>query len=257
MALNQQIVRTALFRPRNSNIINIYQRKIIKYGRFQEVHDYKQVRLSFKPTQSVRKRDIHKPKSYFSMLRSKQKIIQIIKANHQAHGTFKTVFFTSTFRKQYKNRKVTDKYFRNFIRRLNKYANKKILYISVPETHRNGAYHYHTIFFNLPYISKTLIEKQLWSYGYTNIQSPRNIKSISNYVSKYVTKAINSQTKKNQKTYLSSRGLILPKTEYTMDGQDVRGKLINQYQGKHKTIKTYESNLHISQTHGGSEQEHK
>lgn len=250
MAKNSVLFKTALYRSKHSKLVNLYTTKIIDYGKYQEHHQYKKVRASFKPQEHVRKRNNDKPKSYYSLSRAKSKIIQIIEANHKEHGNFRSAFFTSTFRRQYKSRKTVDRLYRNFVRRYSRYLGYELRYIAIPELHKSGAIHFHSIFFNTPYIDKHKLEDHIWKYGRTNIQSPDDVKNISAYCAKYVTKAIHTQTKKGQKTYLSSRGLHLPKVSYTLNELQPAHKKLLTIDLNHKRIIKYEK-LHIHQAREG------
>lgn len=224
----------------NPNIVHLYTTKIITYGRYQEHHIYKKVRASFKPQANVRKRNTKKPKSYYALSRAQQKVLQIIEANHLQHGNYRTVFFTPTFKEQYTDRKQTDYLFRQFIKRLNRYCGHNIKYIAVPERLKNDVIHYHCVIFNLPFINAKYLDRQIWTYGHCDISVIKNIRSIQAYVSKYITKELFSQSVHGQKTYLSSRGLLLPQVRFTIAEDAPNQTPLFKKEYEHKTIVKYE-----------------
>lgn len=96
----------------------------------------------------------------------------------------------------------------------------KFNYLAVPERHKSGQIHWHMM---TGYFEPKLIDSGKeyrntpiyncpeWEFGFTNIQSVRSKKKISNYVSKYITKDLmDSPARRNKKKYWASRSLELP-----------------------------------------------
>ncbi|WP_113673881.1 hypothetical protein [Vallitalea guaymasensis] len=124
--------------------------------------------------------------------------------------------------------------------------NPDMRYIVVPELHKDGAYHFHGIFSNIPNVKmidsgiysfgkytwkkekipeKLLKECRLiynmgrYNYGYSDIQKVEDSKKTANYICKYITKELVVATK-NKKRYWASRNLNKPVvTEMLLDGQ--------------------------------------
>jgi hypothetical protein len=92
-------------------------------------------------------------------------------------------------------------------------------YIGITELHKNGNYHFHLLVFNLPFLSISQWKKY-FPHGYIDIQLLKNIKNISAYFVKYMTKEFFSQNELNKKMYFSSRGLNRPKTLYKKEEID-------------------------------------
>jgi len=112
-----------------------------------------------------------------------------------------------TFAENMTDLKIANKLFRAFIRRLNKLFNLKTKYISVIEFQKRGAVHYHVLFFNLPFFNIHDFE-ECWSHGYTNVQALHNIKNVSAYVAKYLSKETFDNRLHGQKVFFSSRNLL-------------------------------------------------
>lgn len=222
---SQRIVQAKLRHSRLSNIIDFYYVKTIDYGIYTHITDYKKVRCRFKQNRRTytTKKDARKQAS--SIKRAKDRVYQIVEANRKAFKKRgrKNVFFTLTTKDQLKDYKESNKKIKAFIRRLNKYCGYPIKYIIVPELHESGAIHYHGVFFNLPYIPVKTLRYNIWKYGYVDIQLPKGIKSISRYLTKYLTKDFQENTPVNTKLYFCSRGLSYPQTRFS--DQVPRGKI--------------------------------
>ncbi|WP_113673778.1 hypothetical protein [Vallitalea guaymasensis] len=117
-----------------------------------------------------------------------------------------------------------------------KKSNPDMKYIVVPELHKDGAYHFHGIFSNIPNVKmidsgiysfgkytwkkekipeKLLKECRLiynmgrYNYGYSDIQVVEDSKKTANYICKYITKELVVATK-NKRRYWTSRNLNKP-----------------------------------------------
>lgn len=235
-------IKYSLFKGYNDQeqkIINVYRHKIIQYGKFTQVHDYFKFKLTFSSKRTTGKRDILKPKTDYSFARTQQKVFQIIEANHRQHGPFKPVFATLTFADQYHERKKTDRLVALFIKRLNRYVGHKIMYIFVPERHQSGAIHYHGVFFNLPFIPIKILSEQIYGYGYIDVQIPKKLKSITGYISKYITKDVFKMIDKQKKSYLIPKGLIHPVTRFDFFEPTDRMVIINKKYLPHSLVIKY------------------
>lgn len=202
-----------------SQVNRIYYVKNVYYGDNCDTYDYSTVKVSFKQRERTTEKAKKYTKSDFAVQRARERVYRIIEANKKRFTNRKrrSVFFTLTTKDQIKDHKESNKKIKVFIRRLNEYCGYKIKYIIVPELHKSNAIHYHGVFFNLPYIPVRILSRDIWKYGYTDIQLPRKIRSIASYLSKYLTKDFQENTPKGTKTYFCSRGIVLPTTEFTTE----------------------------------------
>jgi len=117
-----------------------------------------------------------------------------------------------------------------------KKTNPDMKYIVVPELHKDGAYHFHGIFSNIPNVAmvdsgvysfgkytwkKETIPPNLldkcrliysmgrYNYGYSDIQKVEDSKKTANYICKYITKELVVATK-GKRRYWASRNLNKP-----------------------------------------------
>jgi len=135
------------------------------------------------------------------------------------NGTpFRAVFLTLTFRDSIRDMGQANGYFTLGIQRLNydlfKTKTNKLKYVAVPEfqdKNRSGVIHYHVLFFNLPYMHRIYDRiRDIWSYGHVNVQSVARVKSVSSYLSKYLTKSATDPRLAGYKKYFASKGLFKP-----------------------------------------------
>lgn len=162
-----------------------------------------------------------------SLQRTDQRLRRLINANIGKHGSHTDKFITLTFKNNITDHDTANKEFRNFIRRLNYHVFKKqsgLAYIAVIERQDRGALHYHTIFFNLPYIpQKKLLE--IWRNKKDkrglHVKRIDNINNVGAYVVKYIQKdlralmfenndSLSTAYAKGKKLYFSSRNLYTP-----------------------------------------------
>jgi len=200
-----------------SKILETYYVKLIKYGIYTDVYDYKKVRALFRYNRGTYIKRTTGKKQAFSLSRAREKIYRIVEANtiREKKARKRTVFVTLTTADQISDYKESNKKIKAFIRRLNKYLGYKSKYIIVPELHKSGAIHYHAVFFNLPFIPVEKLRYEIWTFGYVDIQIPKNIKKIGAYLSKYLTKNFHKNTPLHTKLYFTSRGLSYPHTTFT------------------------------------------
>lgn len=126
-----------------------------------------------------------------------------------------TQFLTFTFAENIQDFRQANYIYTKFIQRFNYFlTGKKITflkYITVPEQQKRGSIHYHSVFFNLPFIKQSYDQiRTLWRKGTQGTANQEtitgNIHKVSSYISKYVTK----QTQLNTKSYFTSRNLTRP-----------------------------------------------
>lgn len=130
-------------------------------------------------------------------------------------------FYTFTTREPYFNRKEFTRLFTDFIRRLERFLDLKVVYIAVPEQHdsentqenRRYSYHFHALFFNLPYQSNRQIE-EIWRLGIVKIKA---IPVKDGYMGLcYVLKYITKENMLNERISMP-RSILRPTVEYNLD----------------------------------------
>lgn len=128
------------------------------------------------------------------------------------------VFVTLTFKEDVRNIETANKIFTLFIKRLNFFVvqdkRAELKYINVIEfqdKNRDGVIHYHTLFFNLPFVYKKRLEK-IWDQGFVKIKKVDRIKNLAGYMSKYMVKGFDDPRLDGKKRYFPSRNLIKPIT---------------------------------------------
>ena len=168
-----------------------------------------------------------------SVYRSKKRVRLLVNAN--AYQWFKTrgkpyipIFITFTFKEDIRDIDKANHLYTNFIKKLNYEINKQkkkktkqhdLQYLAVIEfqdENREGVIHYHTLFFNLPFMERIYDQiKRIWKHGHTNVESLKDIikdaKYIANYIVKYMSKSLRDGRLKGKKKYFTSRNLLKPK----------------------------------------------
>jgi len=168
--------------------------------------------------------------------RARQHIRRLIMANI---GESPPVFLTLTFKQNLKDLKVANHQFTNYIKRLNRFIGFKAKYITIIEFQKRGAIHYHSVYFNLPFIKINILEHKIWKQGWTNIQAIKEkdltkIKHVGAYISKYLEKQNIDKRLIGQKCYFTSRNIKHPEEYKKKENID---KIL-----EHITIKeTYQS----------------
>lgn len=104
--------------------------------------------------------------------------------------------------------------YRKFIQRLNYhlFKDKKshFKYVTVPEFQERGSLHYHSIFFNLPYIPIDDL-LQIWKHGSVEIGAVDDLERSSQYMTKTLRPEKQDERLIGQKCYLKSQGLYKAK----------------------------------------------
>ena len=178
-----------------------------------------------------------------SVVRSRMKLYQLIKANENYSPEYSNLFVTLTFDPAlYKDNDLHDLKFCNTEFRSSMVKLRYLLgynpqYISVHERQpQSGNIHYHVLFFNLPFIpvdddyfdkysdspvmlSKVTVSftwRDFWSFGFVDVKKLDLIDNVAGYISKYVSKDFSDSDASllNKKFYTSSRGLNKPQLLY-------------------------------------------
>jgi len=127
----------------------------------------------------------------------------------------KTIFITYTFASNIENVQEANKEWSLYVKRFDYWLMskgfEKAKYITVIEFQKRGAVHYHTLYFNIPYIQNLKIDvARIWQLGFIKIISLDNVKYVASYVVKYLQKGLIDKRLIKQKAYFSSRNLKRP-----------------------------------------------
>jgi len=125
---------------------------------------------------------------------------------------FVPLFVTLTFAENVQDIPTANKEFMLFVKRFNwtvfRSRRAHLKYVTVVEFQERGAIHYHSIFFNCPFVP-SLIERlaEIWRHGRPHFNKVRHVKNVGAYMVKYMTKEAQDERLKGKKTYFSSQGL--------------------------------------------------
>lgn len=175
-----------------------------------------------------------------SVRRASTQMKRLISANHQKHLETENTYFTTKFLtltladRSLLFLEKTNPLFTDFIRRLNRhiYGNdlkqRKLIYIAVPERQEDGVVHYHTLFFNMPFIAQKTLQ-DIWESGLDDViatpANPKGIKGIVDirvkrswkicfYLTKYLTKNFHDPILAGRRKYFPSLKLLRPENVY-------------------------------------------
>ncbi len=156
------------------------------------------------------------------LARTRAQLRRLITANATAWDCM-PLFVTYTFAENITNLREANYLFGIYNKKLKRRLGRKVKYLTVPEFQKRGAVHYHTIYFDVPYIhGLKKILRETWGYGFIDLKTIRKIKNIGAYVSKYLRKDSGDIRLNRQKGYFCSKGLKQP---YEMKNQ----KFIDTY----------------------------
>lgn len=144
----------------------------------------------------------------YSVSRTRRIIRQIIHNN--ITDIQKVSFLTLTFRSEkYFDYSAAVYEFTKFIKRL-KYnffeKNYKLKYLAVPEKQKRRVWHFHVILFDVPYLYNEKLA-EIWGLGFIKINQVKDVKGLSDYICKYITKQFVENFEKGKKRVFTSRGL--------------------------------------------------
>lgn len=106
-----------------------------------------------------------------------------------------------------------------------------VQYIVVPELHKDGAYHFHGLFANIPvdYAGKHRIGKRIsdvfhcpyFTYGFQSFIPARSSKACSFYIIKYITKSLCAVSKSKRRYWYSHSTITLaPEIKLFLSAED-------------------------------------
>lgn len=159
-------------------------------------------------------------RSESSFFRAKAKVRHLIDCNmSQEDSTLRPRFVTFTFKENVTDIKEANAEYTNFVRRFNYalgFKHATLQYVTVIEFQKRGAVHYHSVFFNLPYIQNIYdTMTAVWRNGFVISEKTDTIKNPSSYMCKYMTKSMNDKRLFGKKCYSTSQNLKQPQTIYT------------------------------------------
>jgi hypothetical protein len=111
-------------------------------------------------------------------------------------------FLTTTFKENLTDLTQTNYHYKKFIQRLEYKLQRHLHYVTVHEKQERGAIHYHSLFFNLPKIDHSYIQKE-WG-GHVWIKNVYKTKGLFSYLTKYLTKSFEDETLKGKKRYFQT-----------------------------------------------------
>lgn len=160
------------------------------------------------------KRDVNKEKLSNNIARARSKIFEYAICNEFEY------FVTLTVNGQYLDRYDLKEYIKKlsqFIRDYRKKYNANVQYLLIPEKHIDGAWHMHGLLKGIPkeHLKINKYGYKDWEeyskrFGYISIDEIKNQIAVSKYITKYISKSIDTGrgvTDKESKLYYCSRGL--------------------------------------------------
>lgn len=188
--------------------------KIIQYGDFTELYEYGRVfkenfkKVIYENKEKIEKKvqDYNMERAIFSVNRSKKTIRRLLEQNFTNKKNVS--FLTLTFAENLTDVKTANIYFKKFIRQLRRF-DSSVSYLAVIEFQKRGAVHYHVVL-SAPFIPREKMCK-MWSYGSWDLHKLRKIKSISAYVTKYISKGLFDSRFAGIKVFQRSKNLIAPR----------------------------------------------
>ena len=134
-------------------------------------------------------------------------------------------FVTLTLDKNKYNRYDLKKFIKDLGKLIQNHFNRKKIefkYILIPEMHKDGAWHLHGLFTEIPqqYLSinkNGYLDFKLYSdrFGYCSLGEIKDKVKCATYITKYITKEMGDNIEKNHKSYYCSRGLKTAETIFT------------------------------------------
>lgn len=201
--------------------IEVYNKKIIASGSILEVYEYeKNIVSGFDNSKSkgkgrrcVADEEEQKKNRELVLMRARRDLRRLINSNIDMYGV-EGKFVTLTFGDDMTDYKKANYEFKKFMQRLEDYTEKDLKYCAVPEIQKErlekygqAVWHFHVIFFNLPYIRQKKLS-DIWKNGFVFINRIDRVDNVGAYICKYMTKE--GKDTKGIKSYFSSRNLYKP-----------------------------------------------
>ncbi len=201
--------------------VEVYDKKIIACGDIIEVYEYENNVVSgFTNSKSkgkgrscVADEEEQVNNRELVLHRARRDLRRLINCNIDMYGV-PGKFVTLTFSEDITDIKKANYEFKKFIQRLGDYTEKDLKYAAVPEIQKErleksgqAVWHYHVIFFNLPFIQQKKLSG-IWKNGFVFINRIDRVDNVGAYICKYMTK--DNKELKGQKCYFTSRNLYKP-----------------------------------------------
>ena len=186
-----------------------------------------------------------------SKSRTIKSIYDITKSNEWEY--FTTFTFDKKKVDRYNYEEITNK-FSKWLRNQKSRVNKNMYYIVVAELHKDGAYHFHGLFSNvenwkikkatnprtgelLKYKEKQIYSINQYKLGISEISKVKDTDKVANYITKYITKELITQTE-NKRRYWASKNLKKPEKEMLYLKENQILELKKQVKNKMKNAKS-------------------
>jgi len=143
--------------------------------------------------------------------RVRRTVKHLLQCNVGQWGKSPAQFLTLTFKYNLQDLKEAARALKIFIQKLNYHYEPEfgLKYLAVPEQQKRGAWHFHLVLFNLPYVGDLYrVTRVLWGHGSVDYQRIRSLEGATRYITKYLTKRDNHR--RADKSFYSSRGLKRP-----------------------------------------------
>lgn len=188
-----------------------YDRKLVASGNVLELYEYERPVSRFAPSKPIgragqtntteeQKRENRRKRAQ----RARQKVRRYANANFDDNSKFLTL----TFKENITDLKQANHEFTKFMKRFNRHLGFSLQYISVHQTQKRGAIHYHLLM-NCPYISQEKIA-ELWGHGFIKINRIDNIDNVGAYITRYMSHDFDDERFIGEKCYFMSRNLKKP-----------------------------------------------
>lgn len=236
----------------NNNANKLYNIKIIQTGLYTEViyfHDkifYRNENRELKKVndeeiEEIKEIDIieeqeEKTRGIESIKKSKTNLRRLINSNLDQYQE-KDKFLTLTYANEMKDRNKAYVDLKRFLEKVRYHFGKQVQYIGVMElqdgsrrkdkdkTKATNNIHWHLLIFNMPYVKKKELQR-LWGKGIIDIRKIENYKDIAGYLANYLGDEI-LLSKKEKKSYTTSKNLIRPKITVTRNYDEMLRVLFN------------------------------
>ena len=271
---------------RGAEVFNFHDRAVFKYNARMKVAGdsvkiqffengimcgYPKNRITIDDLENGKERAAYDPAVKFEKTgkNAKKRLYDLVACNlnkHRDHNGKKQSFkfFTCTFKEDIKDLNIANKEFKKFIQRLNYFFTDQeqfLEYVAVPELqneNNRGVWHYHVLFFNLPYIpvSAQIVDQligagrlaadydkrgtlaAIWGNGSVDVCKVKfdDCYNVAGYVAKYIGKGIAAAFSYaaengllNKKRFLRSAGLYCPAWSIAFLSKEQRAEIFKNF----------------------------
>lgn len=219
----------------------------IGYGNYEDCYEdgkaYKNIPLKHSIEDTQRQNEINKKRRFRRLVDSNTDAYPKTQNpfNIGAFPTYPPVLLTLTYNQQQEDLTQAKQDLNLFIKRLNyNLDNPDLKYLAVPEPTQQNRIHFHNLFFNLPYVKQKHLQ-DCWGNGIIDVRRVERIKSMGQYMTKYLSKGFKEQNYK-KKSYLCSKDLKKP---ITLFNQEITEKIAEKLSDSQKIFKkSYRSIWH-------------